>query len=109
MLNIAHDIPLKETLKDLARYPRFSLIEKIEPVIFDSSVEASVKAAQIIKETIKEKNSKGEPCVLGLATGSTPLRVYRELIKMYENKEVSFKNVVTFNLDEYYPIAKDNV
>ncbi len=46
----------------------------------------------------------GQPCVLGLATGSSPLDIYRELIRMYKNGEVSFKNVVTFNLDEYYPL-----
>lgn len=43
---------------------------------------------------------------MGLATGSTPLRVYKELIKLHKNGELSFKNVVTFNLDEYFPISK---
>jgi glucosamine-6-phosphate deaminase len=46
--------------------------------------------------------------VLGLATGSTPIGVYKELIKMYNKGELSFKNVVTFNLDEYYPISHKN-
>lgn len=62
-------------------------------------MEASIAAANVIKEEILKKNAKGETCVLGLATGSTPLRVYKELIRMYEDGEVSFKNVVTFNLD----------
>ena len=44
--------------------------------------------------------------MLGLATGSTPLRVYKELIRMHKEEGLSFKNVVTFNLDEYYPILK---
>lgn len=47
--------------------------------------------------------------MLGLATGSTPLKVYKELIDMHKRGELSFKNVVTFNLDEYYPITKDNI
>lgn len=50
------------------------------------------------------KNAQGKICVLGLATGSSPLGIYRELIRLHKNGELSFKNVVTFNLDEYYPI-----
>ncbi len=46
--------------------------------------------------------------MLGLATGSTPIGVYKELIKLYKKGELSFKNVVTFNLDEYYPIKKND-
>ena len=52
-----------------------------------------------------EENKK---FVLGLPTGSTPLGVYRELIKLYENNEVSFKNVITFNMDEYVGLSIDN-
>jgi len=47
--------------------------------------------------------------VLGLATGSTPLRVYQELIRMHREEGLSFKNVVTFNLDEYYPMTKESL
>lgn len=43
----------------------------------------------------------------GLATGNTPIGVYRELIRMHKEENLSFKNVITFNLDEYYPIKKD--
>src|SRR5262249_12191999 len=48
-------------------------------------------------------------CVLGLATGSTPLGVYRELIKRHQAGAVDFSRVVTFNLDEYYPMSRDSV
>ena len=48
------------------------------------------------------------PCVLGMATGSTPCKVYEILVEMYEKGELSFKNVHTFNLDEYYPMARDS-
>lgn len=99
MLHLDNDIPVKETYAYLAKFPRFSLIEKISPRFFPTSVEASVAAANIIKEEIQKKNAKGETFVLGLATGSTPLRVYKELIRLHKNGELSFKNVVTFNLD----------
>lgn len=62
----------------------------------------------MIKNAIEEKNKKGEKFVLGLATGSTPLLVYRELIRLHNKEGLSFKNVITFNLDEYYPILHNN-
>lgn len=77
MLNIQKDIPAKNTLQELSKFPRFSLIEKIEPRFFISSAQASIQVAQVIKQTIIEKNAQGKACVLGLATGSTPLRVYK--------------------------------
>lgn len=60
----------------------------------------SQKAAELIAEQVNEKPNS----VLGLATGSTPIGTYSRLIEMNKNNEVDFKNVVTFNLDEYYPI-----
>jgi glucosamine-6-phosphate deaminase len=92
----------------LAKFPRFSLIEKISPNFFATSGEASIAVAKIIKEAVIKKNSKGETFVLGLATGSTPIGVYKELIRLYKNGELSFKNVVTFNLDEYFPIKNSD-
>lgn len=66
--------------------------------------EMSGKGAQIISELIKQT-----PDVkLGLATGGTPVGMYNELIAMYKKGEVSFKEVSTYNLDEYYPIEKTN-
>lgn len=62
------------------------------------------EVANEIVTLIKEKPN----CVLGLATGSTPLGVYANLVKKYENKEVSFKNVRSFNLDEYVGLKHDN-
>lgn len=69
-----------------------------------SEREASIKAAEIIARIIKEKPN----AVLGLATGSTPLDIYRELIKMYRRGEVSFKNVRTINLDEYVSLPPEH-
>ncbi|MBI3717297.1 MAG: glucosamine-6-phosphate deaminase [Sphingobacteriales bacterium] len=81
--------------------------EKIPVKIFDSIKTGSVFIAQQIAGLIKEKAAKGEKCVLGLATGSSPKSVYAELVRMHKEEGLSFKNVVTFNLDEYYPIEQD--
>ena len=61
-----------------------------------------------IKKLILSKAAANKPCVLGLATGSTPVGVYRELVKFHKEEGLSFKNVITFNLDEYFPISHDN-
>ncbi len=78
-------------------------IEKIPTRIFQTSEAASVFVANEIAALIKSKQSVGKPCILGLATGSTPTRVYAELIELHK-KGLSFSNVYTFNLDEYYPM-----
>lgn len=57
---------------------------------------------------ILKTQKEGKTCVLGLATGSTPIGVYEELKRLHKQEGLSFKNVVTFNLDEYYPIKKVN-
>ena len=81
--------------------------EKIPCEIFPNSKEGSRYAASEIAKLIKEKQKVGKKCVLGLATGSTPISMYKELVRMHKEEGLSFKNVVTFNLDEYYPIQKD--
>ncbi len=82
--------------------------EKLHSVILDSSTEGSIVIANYIANLILEKQRKNEKCVLGLATGSSPLSIYKELIRMHKEDGLSFHNVITFNLDEYYPISKDN-
>ncbi|HRH50821.1 MAG TPA: glucosamine-6-phosphate deaminase [Panacibacter sp.] len=81
--------------------------EKIPCEIFANTKEGSAYVASEIAKLIKEKKSAGEKCVLGLATGSTPISMYAELVRLHKEEGLSFSNVVTFNLDEYYPIAKD--
>ncbi|ABY92722.1 MAG: Glucosamine-6-phosphate deaminase [Caldanaerobacter subterraneus] len=66
--------------------------------------EMSKKAAEIVKKQIKEKPNT----VLGLATGSTPLGMYKHLIEMYKRGEIDFSNVITFNLDEYIGLSPDH-
>ena len=78
--------------------------EKIPTRIFQDSHLASVEVARQIAELIRHKASRGEKAVLGLATGSTPTGVYNELVRLHKEEGLSFQNVVTFNLDEYYPI-----
>ena len=77
---------------------------QIELIIVNDYDEMSLKAANIIAELIK-KNPNAK---LGLATGSTPIGTYNELIKKNKNKEISFKNITTFNLDEYIGLAKNH-
>jgi glucosamine-6-phosphate deaminase len=81
--------------------------EKIPVRIYSSSKDGSLFVAKEIAKTIREKQKKKEKCVLGLATGSTPKTVYAELVRMHKEEKLSFKNVITFNLDEYYPIDND--
>lgn len=83
--------------------------EKKHNVIFSNSSEGSLKVAKEIADLIISKKEKGEQCVLGLATGSSPIKVYEELVRMHNEEGLSFSNVVTFNLDEYYPMTKDNI
>ncbi|HUC82383.1 MAG TPA: glucosamine-6-phosphate deaminase [Flavisolibacter sp.] len=81
--------------------------ERIPVQIFPTLHEGSHYAAQEIARLIRDKQAKNERCVLGLATGSTPKTLYTELVRMHKEEGLSFKNVVTFNLDEYYPIDND--
>ncbi len=73
-------------------------------IVCDNYEELSKKAADIVAAQVKLKPD----CILGLATGSTPLGLYENLVKMNNSGEISFKKVTSFNLDEYYPISADN-
>jgi len=78
--------------------------EKLPVSVFLNEKEACKKIAQKIAAMIISKNKNGEQTILGLATGASPIGVYDELIRMHQQEGLSFKNVVTFNLDEYYPM-----
>jgi glucosamine-6-phosphate deaminase len=80
--------------------------EKIPVQIYKNSTEGSNAVADQIAALIKEKQAKKLPCVLGMATGTTPILLYKELVRLHKEEGLSFKNVVTINLDEYYPIEK---
>jgi glucosamine-6-phosphate deaminase len=84
-------------------------LEKIRTIVVDDHQHIARLVANRIATLITEKQAAGERTVLGLATGSTPIGVYRELIRMHREEGLSFQGVVTFNLDEYYPMRADSI
>jgi len=82
--------------------------ERIHTVIFENKENAEFLIAKEIIKLIQKNNKKNKKTVLGLATGSSPKGVYKNLIEIHKKEKVSFKKVVTFNLDEYYCISKDH-
>src|SRR5690606_20300462 len=83
--------------------------ERITTHIHESSQKASKYVAQEIAVLIKQRQKQGKRAVLGLATGSTPTKVYECLVNMHKKEGLSFKNVITFNLDEYFPMEPDSI
>ncbi len=79
--------------------------EKLPVTVYANQKEASIAVAKHISELIQSKSARGEFAILGLATGVTPIAVYKELVRLHLEEGLSFKNVVTFNLDEYYPMS----
>ena len=82
--------------------------EKLHTVTFENAKDASLLIAREICDLIKSKQEKNKNCVIGFATGSSPTKVYQEIIKIHKDESLSFYNVIAFNLDEYYPIEKDD-
>ncbi len=83
--------------------------ERIPVSVFSDLKNGSAFVAQQIASLIRDKQSKNQPCVLGLSTGSTPITLYAELVRLYKEENLSFKNVITFNLDEYYPMERETI
>ena len=83
--------------------------EKLPITIYPNADEASVAVAREIAALIRQRKEEGKMCVLGLATGSTPIRVYDELVRIHKQEGLSFGNVITFNLDEYYPLHPESL
>jgi glucosamine-6-phosphate deaminase len=83
--------------------------ERIRTVVVEEHSDIARLVATRIATLINERDATGERTVLGLATGSTPIGVYRELIRMHRDEDLSFANVVTFNLDQYYPMPKESI
>src|SRR6476661_10104140 len=78
--------------------------ERIRTIIVDDHDDLGRQVAVRIAEVVRARAAEGRRAVLGLATGSTPIGVYRELVRLHQHEGLSFRNVVTFNLDEYYPM-----
>lgn len=89
--------------------PEFEKYERIPCNVFEDAKSASKYAADEIANLIRTKAEKNEMAVLGLATGSTPTQLYDELVRMHKEEGLSFKNVITFNLDEYYPMNPESI
>ncbi|MEP6261241.1 MAG: glucosamine-6-phosphate deaminase [Gillisia sp.] len=81
--------------------------EKLPVTVYPDEFIAAENVARHIADLIRKKQAKGETAVLGLATGATPVDVYARLVRMHREEGLSFKNVITFNLDEYYPMQPD--
>lgn len=80
--------------------------ERIPTEIFSNADEACRQVAREIAEMIRRNDAAGRSTVLGLATGSTPVRLYRQLIRMHREEGLGFQRVITFNLDEYYGLPR---
>ena len=81
-----------------------SRFEHVPVAVYPSGADGSRAVAREIAALVRAKRAANQQAVLGLATGSTPLSLYAELVRMHREEGLSFANVVTFNLDEYYPI-----
>jgi glucosamine-6-phosphate deaminase len=79
------------------------------PVVIVEYEQIARTIAERIAGIIRQRREQGGRAVLGLATGSTPIGIYRELIRMHRDEGLSFADVVTFNLDEYYPMDRDSI
>ncbi|MCI0335553.1 MAG: glucosamine-6-phosphate deaminase [Planctomycetes bacterium] len=78
--------------------------ERIPVRVYPHSTQASKAVAGQIADLIRQRAAEGRNCVLGLATGNTPVGIYDELVRLHREEGLSFANVITFNLDEYYPM-----
>ena len=86
-----------------------SILERVPVLIFDTAGEMARQVARRISILIEARRAVGEAAVLGLPTGSTPIGVYHELIRLHRTEGLDFSNVITFNLDEYYPMQPDSL
>jgi glucosamine-6-phosphate deaminase len=83
--------------------------ERIPTQVFDDHDSLAREVAHRIASVMRERATAGQRCVLGLATGSTPIGVYRELVRLHREEGLSFQQVDSFNLDEYYPMSPDSM
>ena len=94
---------------ELTEHHSQKIFEKIETKIFNDPDDASKIVAKDIAGFIETRNKNDDHTVLGLATGSTPIQVYGELVRLHKEEGLSFSKVITFNLDEYYPIRPEEL
>ena len=92
---------------DALEATRQSRFEKLRTDIYETDEEGSKVVAQEIAELIRTKEKENDNCVLGLSGGSSPLRVYQELVRLHKKEGFSFKHVYIFNVTEFYPIKNN--
>lgn len=100
------------TLANQSKSLRLNLLEetrfeKLPVTVYKDQHVASKVVAQRIASLIRQKQKAGTFAILGLATGATPVGVYAELVRMHKEENLSFQNVITFNLDEYFPMQPE--
>lgn len=83
--------------------------ERVPITVYDSAEQASIGTAAEIARLIRDRAARGERATLGLATGSTPIGIYAELVRLHREEGLSFANVETFNLDEYFPMSPGDI
>ncbi|HMB90710.1 MAG TPA: glucosamine-6-phosphate deaminase [Rhodothermales bacterium] len=84
-------------------------LERVPVLIFDEPRQMAYQVARRIATLIESHNAVGDPTVLGLPTGSTPIGVYQHLIRMHQEEGLDLSNVITFNIDEYFPMEPDSL
>ena len=84
-------------------------VERLPVLVFDDPAGLARQAARQVRTLVEAKAAAGDRAVLGLPTGSTPIGVYQELVRMHREDGLDFSNVVTFNLDEYYPMSPESL
>ena len=99
------DVPLSPIYQ--GPLPYVTAVERVPVTVYEQPGDASRAVAREIADLVTSRAASGKPTVLGLATGSTPVGVYDELIRLHREEGVSFRSVVTFNLDEYWPMRPD--
>ncbi len=103
--NPIFDSSLSFLPKNLTHRDMLTKYEKIPTYTYSESAEAAVAVAAEIASLILEKQKNGAQFVIGLPTGSTQIGIYGELVRLHKEEGLSFKNVISFNIDEYYPIS----
>ena len=101
---VASSLPIYRGPVPMATHQHGGPIERVPVSVFDHASDASRAVAREIVDLVAARAAAGRTTVLGLATGSTPVGVYDELMRLHREEGVSFRTVVTFNLDEYWPM-----
>ena len=84
-------------------------VERLPVLVFDDPAGLARQAARQVRTLVEAKAAAGDTAVLGLPTGSTPIGVYQELVRMHREEGLDLSDVVTFNLDEYYPMDPEGL